>query len=314
MANKETILEHLNRQGVSRRSFLKFCAVTCSMLALPKGADRVMAQTLGNSARPTVIWLSAQECTGCSESLLRSFDPTLETLILNLVSLDYHNTLMAPSGFAAEASREQAINRAYGEYILVVDGAVPTEDGGAWSCTGGRTAIDLVSEAVERAALVIAVGTCASFGGIPKAEPNPSMAAGVGELMDSGRLTPAPLVNVSGCPPVPEVMTGVIAYYLTYQTLPELDELKRPKVYYGKTVHERCPRLRHYKAGRFATSFDDRGARRGWCLWNLGCRGPTTFNACTSIKWNQGTSFPMHTGHGCLGCSEPDFWDRGGFY
>lgn len=314
MSKKETILEHLTRQGVSRRSFLKFCAVTSSMLALPPGTERLMAQTLATTPRPTVIWLSAQECTGCSESFLRSFDPAIESLILDHLSLDYHNTLLAPSGEAAEAARIQAMNDAFGQYVLVVDGAIPAREGGAWSTIGGRSAIQLVQECVEGAALVIAVGTCATFGGIPAANPNPGMATGVGELMDQGLIANRPLINVSGCPPVPEVITGVVAHYLVFGTVPELDELRRPKVFYGKTVHDCCPRLEHYDRGEFALTFDDEGARNGHCLLLLGCKGPTTFNACTTVKWNQGTSNPMHSGHGCLGCSEPGFWDKEGFY
>ena len=133
--------------------------------------------------------------------------------------------------------------------------------------------------------------------------------------MTRGLIDTKPLVNVSGCPPIPEVITGTIAYYLANGQLPELDALKRPKVFYGKTVHDNCARLPHFNAGRFAQSFDDAGARQGHCLYLLGCKGPQTFNACTTMKWNQGTSYPMNSGHGCLGCSEPGFWDNSlGFY
>lgn len=313
MPKQGTFLEQLTRQGVSRRSFLKFCALTASSLALPPGAAQVIAQTLATTPRPTVIWLSCQECTGCSEATLRSFDNTLESLILNEISLDYHNTLMVPAGAAAELSREEAL--ANGGHVLVVDGSIPVRDQGAWSMIGGRSALDVVKEAAAEAALIIAIGNCASFGGIPKAKPNPSDAAGVDELIKNGYLsTAAPVVNVSGCPPIPEVITGVIVHFLAFG-LPELDHLNRPKAYYGQTVHDTCTRLPHFHAGNFAESFDDEGARQGYCLLHLGCKGPVTFNACTTVKWNQGTSFPMHSGHGCLGCSEPDFWDRpGGFY
>jgi hydrogenase small subunit len=175
--------------------------------------------------------------------------------------------------------------------------------------------LQMLRETLEGAALVIAVGTCASFGGLPAAAPNPSTAAGVQSLMSQGLVPTRPLINVSGCPPVPEVISGTIAYYLVFGTLPELDDQRRPKVYFGKTVHDCCTRLSHFNAGRFALSFDDEGARRGYCLMMLGCKGPDTRNACSSVRWNERTSFPMHSGHGCLGCSQPQFWDRpGGFY
>lgn len=316
MPAKDTFVEHLERQGISRRSFLKFCALTASSLALPAGTATVIAQTLGAIPRPTVIWLSAQECTGCSESLLRSFEPTLEGLILDEMSLDYHNTLMAPAGAAAEASRLQAI--ASGGHILVVDGSVPLNDGGAWSIVGGRSVLDVLQETAANAGLIIAVGNCAAFGGLPGAAPNPSAARSVDDLIQAGQLDlgafPPPVINVPGCPPVPEVLTGVIVHFLALG-MPELDELGRPRVYFGQTVHDTCNRLPHFEAGNFARSFDDEGARRGFCLLNLGCKGPGTFNACSTVQWNGGTSYPMRSGHGCIGCSEPGFWDRaGGLY
>ena len=313
MPKKETVVEHLIRQGVSRRSFLKFCALTASGLALPAGSARLIAATLESTPRPSVIWLSSQECTGCSETLLRSFEPTVESLILSEISLDYHNTLMAPSGVAAEASREQAI--AAGGHVLVVDGSITLADQGTWSVIGGRATLDVIQECAANAGLVIAVGNCAAFGGLPHASPNPTNAHGVDDLVVAGELvTDAPVVNVPGCPPVPEVLTGVIVHYLTLG-LPELDHLHRPVAFYGQTVHDTCARLAHFEAGNFAESFDDEGARQGFCLLHLGCKGPVTFNACSATRWNGGTSYPMHSGHGCLGCSEPDFWDRsGGFY
>lgn len=313
MPNKETFVEHLTRQGISRRSFIKFCALTASSLALPTGAARVIADTLATTPRPSVIWLSGQECTGCSETVLRSFEPTLESLILSEISLDYHNTLMAPSGAAAEDARRQAI--AAGGHVLVVDGSVTLTQQGAWSIIAGESTLDIIQESAEGAALIIAIGNCAAFGGLPRAHPNPSDAHGVDDLLASGELvTNAPVVNVPGCPPIPEVMTGVIVHFLTFG-VPELDSLNRPTAFYGQTVHDTCARLPHFEAGNFAQSFDDEGARQGFCLLDLGCKGPVTFNACSTTKWNGATSYPMHSGHGCLGCSEPDFWDRpGGFY
>jgi hydrogenase small subunit len=153
------------------------------------------------------------------------------------------------------------------------------------------------------------VGTCAAFGGLPKADPNPTGAVSVRELV-----TDKPVINVSGCPPIPMVITGVLAHYLTFGTLPELDRLGRPKAFYGTSIHDRCYRRPFYDKGLFASTFDDEGAKRGWCLYKLGCKGPMTYNACATMKWNEGTSWPVESGHGCLGCSQPDFWDAGGFY
>ncbi len=123
-----------------------------------------------------------------------------------------------------------------------------------------------------------------------------------------------PIINVPGCPPIPVVITGVLAHYLTFGSIPELDHLGRPKVFFGTNIHDRCYRRPFYERGQFADTFDDEGARKGWCLYKLGCKGPVTYNACATAKWNGGTSWPVEAGHGCIGCSEPGFWDRGGMY
>lgn len=303
-----TLGETLRRAGVSRRSFLKFCATTASLLALPPSAVPAIAAALQKARRPSVIWLSFQECTGCTESLTRSHTPSLEGLILDHVSLDYHHTLQAASGAAAEQARERAMHENAGEYLLVVDGSIPVGNPG-YSTIAGVSNEDMLREAAKGAAAVIAVGSCAAYGGLPAAQPNPTGAVPVNRLV-----TEKPVVNVPGCPPIPVVITGVLAHFLTFNTLPELDVLGRPKVFYGETIHDRCYRRPFYDQGKFAESFDDEGARRGWCLFKLGCKGPIAYNACATTKWNQGVSFPIQSGHGCIGCSEPGFWDMGPLY
>ncbi|HSH30945.1 MAG TPA: hydrogenase small subunit [Thiohalobacter sp.] len=309
---RPTLAQQLARQGISRRAFLKFCAATASMMALPPGMAPAIAEQLGRRTRPSVIWLSFQECTGCTESLTRSHSPTVENLIFDLISLDYHHTLQAASGEAAELAREQAMEE--GGYLVLVDGSIPTKDGGIHSTIAGMTNLDMLAHTVKDAAAVVAIGTCAAFGGIPKADPNPTGAKGVAALMADGSIASKPLINVSGCPPIPVVITGVLAHYLTFGSVPELDNLGRPRAYFGDSIHDRCYRRPFYDAGKFAKTFDDEGARKGWCLYELGCKGPTTHNACATAKWNMGTSFPIESGHGCIGCSEPDFWDAGSFY
>ena len=309
MKQHETLQDRLTQQGISRRSFLKFCTAMASLMALPPGTASAIAAALVQAKRPSVIWLSFQECTGCTESLTRSNSPTLESLIFDMISLDYHHTLQAASGFAAEKSRDDAMSAFYGKYLLLVDGSIPTRDGGIHSTIAGRTNLDLLQEAARGAAAIVAVGTCASFGGIPMARPNPTGAVAVSDLIKD-----KPIINISGCPPIPVVITGVLAHYLTFGELPALDELGRPKAFYGETIHDRCYRRPFYDQGKFAKTFDDEGARNGWCLYELGCKGPTTHNACATTKWNGGTSFPIESGHGCLGCSEPNFWDAGSFY
>lgn len=305
---QQTLGERLEERGISRRSFLKFCTTTASLLALPPAFAPRIAEALESQRRPSVIWLSFQECTGCSESILRAGSPSIESLIFEAISLDYHETLQAAAGHQAEAAREQAMAENMGKYLVVVDGSVPLGNPG-FSTVAGQSNVETLKQVAKGAAAVICMGTCSAFGGIPYAKPNPTGAVPVSEI-----ITDKPIVNVPGCPPIPAVMTSVIAHYITFGSLPELDDLGRPKVFYGQNIHDRCYRRPFYERGQFAQSFDDEGAKAGWCLYKLGCKGPTTYNACAVLKWNEGTSFPIEAGHGCLGCSEPNFWDKGSFY
>lgn len=309
MRRDETLSAYLQRRGISRRGFLKFCAATASLMALPPGMASAIAEALGKARRPSVIWLSFQECTGCTESLTRSHNPTLESLILDAISLDYHHTLQAAAGSAAEEAREHAMAEFKDQYLLIVDGSIPVKHNGVYSTIAGMSNLQMLEETAKHAAAIIAVGTCAAYGGIPHAKPNPTGAVPVTEIIKD-----KPIINVPGCPPIPVVITGVLAHYLTFGTIPELDDLHRPLAFYGDTIHDRCYRRTFYDQGKFAKTFDDEGARNGWCLYELGCKGPTTHNACATTKWNNSTSFPIESGHGCLGCSEPDFWDAGSFY
>ena len=323
---EETIADGLKKQGVSRRDFLKLSGLLAaamglnvappvyasglpSKLARGYQANRAIASAMGTKPRLPVIWLEFQDCAGCSEAITRSVSPSLANLVMNTLTIEYHETLSAAAGFQLEKAKQDAMKKYAGQYILVVEGSIPLANGGVYCTIGGRTALDLLKEAASGAAAIIATGNCASFGGLPKAKPNPTDAKGVWEI-----ITDKPIVNIPGCPAIPEATTGTIAHFAIFGALPELDGLHRPKTFYGNTVHDRCLRRPFYEAGKFAASFDDEGARKGWCLYKLGCKGPTTYNACASIKWDEGLSFPIQSGHPCLGCSEPDFWDGGGFY
>jgi hydrogenase small subunit len=299
----------LLRHGISRRDFIQYCTAVASALALPPWMGPAMADQLRNAPRPSVVYLSFQECTGCLESLTRSFTPSIESLIFNVISLDYNDTLMAAAGEAAEAARDKAMKDNFGKYVLVVDGSIPTGAGGAYCTAGGRSAVDTLREAAKGAAAIVCVGTCSAFGGIPFADPNPTEAWPVTAIVGD-----KPIINVSGCPPIPEVITGTLLQFVSTGKVPDLDEHRRPKVFFGNNIHDRCYRRPFYDQGKFAKTFDDEGARNGWCLYELGCKGPTTYNACATLKWNGGVSFPIQSGHGCLGCSEPNFWDKGSFY
>lgn len=308
MSKHKTLGESLAERGISRRAFLKYASYTASIMALPTSATMAIAQGLASARRQSVIWLSFQECTGCTESITRASSPSIEDLIFDFISLDYHHTLMNASGAAAENARLTAMQENSGKYIVIVDGSVPLKDDGVYSTIAGMTNLQMLQETAKDAFAVISVGSCAAFGGIPGANPNPTGAVAISEIIKD-----KPLINISGCPPMPQAMTGTLAYLLSFGSIPELDHLGRPKAFFGETIHDRCYRRPFYERGMFAKSFDDEGARQGWCLYEVGCKGPVTYNACATLKWN-GVSFPVQSGHGCLGCSEPGFWDMGGFY
>jgi len=304
----QSVAEALAARGVSRRGFMKFCATTASLMALPPTLIPTIAAALEKAKRPSVIWLPFQECTGCTESLTRSNAPSIESLIFESISLDYQETLQAAAGFAAEEARNAAMEANWGQYLLAIDGSIPLGNPG-YSTIGGVSNLDMLKHAAEGAKAIVAIGTCAAFGGLPNAHPNPTGAVAVSDIVKN-----KPIINISGCPPLPVAITGVLMQFLVFGQLPELDALGRPKVFFGQTIHDRCYRRPFYERGQFAESFDDEGAKHGWCLFKLGCKGPTTYNACATVKWNMATSFPIEAGHGCIGCSQPHFWDAGGFY
>lgn len=288
------------RLGMSRRAFMQFCATLATTLGLPAGAEAAVQTAIEKKSRPSVIWLHFQECTGCTESMLRAEHPTLEKLILDIISLDYHETLCAAAGHQVEAARKQAMADNKGKYLLVIEGAIPTKDDGIYCKVGGQTAIELTKECAADAAAVIAIGSCASWGGMPSTGPNPTGASGVAEVLGK------PVVTIPGCPPNPYNFLATVVHFLTFGTLPEVDQLGRPKFAYSRLVHENCERRAHFDAGRFAMQFGDEGHRKGYCLYKLGCKGPETYANCPTVMFGDAGAgtWPVGCGHPCIGCTE----------
>jgi len=304
-----TTADVMTARGISRREFLGFCSVMAMMLGLGPTGSAAIARAMETKPRVPVLWLHGHECTCCSESFIRSSHPQVSDVVLSMISLDYDDTIMAASGVQAESIVDEIMRDYKGSYILAVEGNAPLAHDG-WNCfVGGRPFYKRLQETARNARAIIAWGTCASFGCVQAARPNPSQATPVSKLVDR-----VPVINVPGCPPIAEVMTGILTYILTFDRLPDLDTKLRPKMFYGQRIHDKCYRRAHFDAGQFVESWDDEGARLGYCLYKMGCRGPTTYNACSTIGWNDGLSFPIKSGHGCIGCSEDGFWDRGPFY
>lgn len=309
LPQQPTYYQEIIRKGYSRRDFIKFAGMMAAFIGVENSAIGQVAKALETNPRLPIIWLHFQECTCCSESFIRSSHPIVADILLDKVSLDYTETLMAASGLQAEEALKNTMTKYKGEYILCVEGSVPTAADGVYCMIGGKTSMQILDEAAEGAKAIIAWGSCACNGCVQAAKPNPTSATPIHKLVKG-----KPVIKVPGCPPIGEVMAGVIVHLLTFGKIPELDRLGRPKAFYSKRVHDTCYRRPYFDAGLFVESFDDQNAKRGYCLYKVGCKGPSTYNACGVTKWNAGTSFPIQSGHPCIGCSEENFWDNGRFY
>ncbi|PCH51844.1 MAG: [Ni/Fe] hydrogenase small subunit [Flavobacteriaceae bacterium] len=305
----KTYYESIIEKGYSRRDFIKFTTYMTAFMGFQSSMVGQVMKAMETKKRIPVIWEHFQECTGCSESFIRSDHPLVADLILDYISLDYTDTLMAASGHNAEEAKQASMKENYGNYILVVEGAIPTKEDGVFCTIAGRTAIEILKESAAGAAAILTFGSCSAWGGIQAAYPNPTGSVPVDEIIKD-----KPIIRVPGCPPIGEVMTGVVMHYATFGTLPELDSMGRPKQFYGKRVHDSCYRRPNFDAGLYAESFDSQEAKDGYCLYKLGCRGPVTYNACGTMGWNNGVSFPIKSGAPCIGCSENNFWDNSPFY
>ncbi|HET7294433.1 MAG TPA: hydrogenase small subunit [Vicinamibacteria bacterium] len=299
-------LQELEARGVSRREFMGFCSAMAAALALPRTAVARIAAEIEKTEKPVLVWLEFQDCCGNSESFLRASRPTAAEIVLDTLSVDYHETIMAAAGRQAEENLARTIKERAGKYLVVVEGSIPTGANGAYCMIGGRSALDIVREACAGAAATIAMGTCATFGGLPAAAPNPTGALGVADAVPGVKN----LINLSACPANAENLTALIVYFLTFKHWPPLDAWRRPLFAYGKSIHDNCERRAHFDAGQYVEAWGDEPHRTGYCLYKMGCKGPVTFQNCPNVRWNEGTSWPIGCGHPCIGCAEPDFWDK----
>lgn len=263
-----------------------------------------------------VIWLQAATCTGCSVSVLNSVSPSIKNILIDEVvpgkhvNLRYHATVMAGQGDAAIEEMETISAKKKGGYILVVEGAIPTASNGVHGSLGEKdgkpvSMASRVEHLSQNALAVIALGTCAAYGGIAAGAPNPSGSVGVDAFLKRKKVN-VPLINIPGCAPHPDWFVGTVASVML-NGLPkpdEMDEHKRPKAFYGKLIHENCPRRAYFEEGKFARKFGDPG-----CLNELGCKGPVTYADCPLRLWNHGTNWCIGSGGSCIGCVEPGFPD-----
>ena len=301
------MMEVIETEGVNRRDFMKWVSATTATLMLPPMFAPLVAEATELMNRVPVIWIELQDCAGNTEALLRSSAPTVDDLLFDVLSLEFHHALMACAGNDAEHQLDDAVEHFKGKYLLFVEGSIPTAMNGNYGTIGpsGETFQEHLARLSKEAAAVVAVGTCATFGGVPAASPNPTGAVGVMDLVKG-----KPIVNIPACPANPANMVGVVLHYVLTGQVPELDSLLRPKFAFGYRIHDNCERRAHFDAGEFVEEWGDEGAKNNWCLYKVGCKGPMTFNNCSIIRYNDGANWPVGVGRGCIGCSEPDFWDK----
>ena len=294
-------------RGVSRRKFLQYCAFLCAVVGAGEVAVPEMALALAKLAkRPNVVWSCFGECLGCSVSLLQNSSPDIPHLVLQQISLDYHEAVMAAAGVQAEKALADVVSS--GDFYWVAEGGIPTKPPEA--CTiGGRTAGEIATEIYKNAKASIATGNCATNGNVQASAPNPTGTMGVRDWLRTHGTPGATMIQMARCPGNGEDLVAALAYVLLYGKAPELDADGRPVFLYGQTVHENCERRAHFENGEFVETYGDAGSQQGWCLFKIGCKGPVTHAPCPKTRWNQRVSWCVHNGP-CTGCAETGFWDR----
>ncbi len=285
--------------NLTRRDFLKASSALAGALALKATGLMQLQKALAAGGGPPVVWLQGQGCTGCSVSLLNTIHyMTIDNLLINTLDLKFHPTVMAAAGDLAVGA---AVGAPSG-YVLVIEGAIPSGAGGDYChIWPGMTMLGALESFAQNAGVVLAVGTCACYGGMSAGSPNPTSAAGVQDILGSGSV-----INIPGCPAHPDWIIGTVAALLA-GIMPELDGDGRPIAFFGEHVHYNCP---NREGGNQAKMLGDLG-----CLASLGCNGQQTHADCPLRKWNAsdvggyGVNWCVGARNPCQGCTEPDFPD-----
>lgn len=304
-------LEALEFRGIKRREFLKFCGATAALLGLSElQAPQIAAAIEKASRRQPVIWLNFASDSGCTEAFIKARYPGPAEIVLDILSVDYNETIMAAAGKQSEEILQAS--RKSGGYILIVEGGIPTRKG--HGMIANKEMLDVFKETADSSVAVIALGSCATSGGVPAANPNPSRIIGVSDAFKKVNVN-KPLINLDMCPANPEYFVGVVVNYLLLGKVPDLDQHGRPRMFYGQTVHDNCERRAHFDAGRFVEKFGSGEEARNYCLYKMGCKGPMTRSSCPQIQYNARTSWCVKAGGPCIGCAEPGWTDKfAGFY
>jgi len=314
MADKSRsgMYDQLAARGVSRRDFLKYCGAVAAVLGLSETAVPRVASAIEKASRgklAPVVWLDHGLCTGCTESVAQADYPDVPAIVLDLLSINYWETVSAAACAQTEAALKQTIEENKGAYLVVVEGTVMTGAEGNTFRIGGKPGTDQLREVLPGAAAIIAVGSCAVDGGWVRGRPNPAGGIGLGEFMTQENIK-VPLVNLPGCPVNPEWVVAVVVDHLLLGKLPELDSQNRPSIVYGSSIHDNCPRRGHFENGEFVTALGSAEEAKGYCLYKVGCKGPQTLANCPTVRWNRRASWCVEAGSPCIGCANGNWVDH----
>ena len=304
--DSENLSSAIDAYEISEKEVNHWISMVTATMQLHPEFEGLVKEGINTLNKVPIIWLELADCSGNSEAFIKSSHPGIEDLIFDYISLDYHELLMSASGDQSENALEDIITNQKGEYILIVEGAIPMGMEGKFLRIGpkGETGIALLQRCAKDAALILAVGSCAFDGGVVAAAPNPTGAVGVADALER-----EDIINLPGCPVNPMNIVGTLLSYLMFAEIPSRDAFNRPLWAYAGRIHDNCERRGHYELGEFVKEWGDEGAQKGWCLFEMGCKGPYANANCPTLKFNQGTSWPVQGGHGCMGCVEKGFFD-----
>jgi len=305
--NAKNLEEAIDSIEITKQEINSWVSMVTANMQLHPEYEKLVDKSIKILNKLPIIWLELADCSGNSEAFIKSTNPSIEDLIFNYISLDYHELLMSASGDQSESILENIIKNQKGKYILIVEGAVPLAMDGKYLRIGtkGETGIKLLQKCAKDAVFILAVGSCALDGGIVAAAPNPTGAVGVSKALNR-----SDIINLPGCPSNPVNIIGTLLFYLMFEELPKLDKYNRPLWAYEGRIHDNCERRGHYELGEFVKEWGDDGAKKGYCLFEMGCKGPYANVNCPTMKFNSGTSWPVQAGHGCMACTEVGFIDK----
>ncbi len=310
--------DQLAARGVTRRGFLKYCGSVAAMLGLAESMAPTIASAVeaaaGSKLYPAV-WMNGGACTGCTESAAQATYPDIAQIVLDILSLNYIETIMMASGEAADEALYQTAEQNEGNFIMIYEGTVMKGLEGNTLRISGKTGLEFIDKIAPKAAAVLAVGSCAVDGGWVKAAPNPADGTGISMyLKEKGIATP--VINLPTCPVNPEWIVAIVVDVLLLgqladgSILSKLDEFGRPKFIFGQTIHDNCPRRGHFENGEFVYQFGSEEEAKGYCLYPVGCKGPQTETNCPIVRWNNQTSWCVESGAPCIGCANFNWVDN----